>query len=210
MSKQNWNAQHLKYSQTEWINRPSLFAQYAIKFFPETGRIIDIGCGQGQDSRYFSEHGYDVVGIDFSENGINLAKQKSESSKIDFEVMDISEPLSFEDASFDVVYSHLAVHYFNSEKTKQIFRELSRILKIGGILAVFVNSVNDPEYKTGSKIEEDYFFVYNMEKRYFSKKSLQSYIKGFETLILNEEGETYKDRAVGVSNLVQFIGRKLK
>ena len=108
-----------------------------------------------------------------------------------------------------MVYSHLAVHYFDKEKTKLIFQELSRILKRGGILAIFVNSIHDPEYKTGTRIEEDYFAIGNMQKRYFSKKSLQSYIRGFETLVLDEKGETYKDRAVGVSNLAQFIGRKL-
>ncbi|MFA5937225.1 MAG: class I SAM-dependent methyltransferase [Candidatus Paceibacterota bacterium] len=209
MSKQNWDAQHLKYAKADWIDKPTIFAQYAIEFFPTTGRIIDVGCGQGQDSRFFAERGYDVVGIDFSERGINFAKEKNKSFNIDFQVVDISEPLPFQDVSFDVVYSHLAVHYFDKQKTELVFQELSRILKKNGILAIFVNSIHDPEYGTGEKLEEDYFFIGNMQKRYFSKKSLQSYIKGFETLVLNEEGETYKDRAVGVSNLVQFIGRKI-
>lgn len=209
MSKQNWNAQHLKYAKADWIDKPTLFAKYAIKFFPATGKIIDVGCGQGQDSRFFAEHGYDVVGVDFSEQGISIAKDKNKCPNIDFQVMDISEKLPFQYASFDVVYSHLAVHYFDKEKTKLIFQELSRILKKGGIMAIFVNSIHDPEYGTGTKIEDDYFFVHDMGKRYFSKESLQSFIKGFEILVLNEEGETYKDRAIGVNNLVQYIGKKI-
>jgi SAM-dependent methyltransferase len=205
----HWNTQHLKYAQTEWINKSSLFAQYAIGFFPSTGTIIDIGCGQGQDSRFFGQHGYDVTGIDFSEEGIRIAKEKTDLPNVHFMVADISEPLSFEDESFDVVYSHLAIHYFTKEKTKLIFQELNRILKKDGILALFVNSIHDPQYETGTKIEDDYFAIGDIEKRYFSKESLQEYIEGFKILVLDEKGETYKDRAIGVSNLVQFIGKKV-
>jgi len=199
----------LKYSETEWINKPSIFAQYAIGFFPASGKVVDLGCGQGQDSRFFAEHDYDVVGTDYSDEAIRIAKDKSRQLNLDFRVLDVANPLPFGDASFDVVYSHLAVHYFDKVKTELIFAELSRILKKGGILAIFVNSINDPEYGTGVKIEEDYFAIGNMKKRYFSIESLLSFIKGFATLVLDDKGETYKDRAIGVSNLVQFIGRKL-
>jgi len=177
MSKQNWNTQHLKYTEAEWINKQTLFAQYAIKFFPSTGKVIDVGCGQGQDSRFFSKHGYTVTSIDFSEQGISIAKEKSKSSNINFQVLDISEPLPFQDESFDIVYSHLAIHYFNKEKTKSIFKELSRILKNDGILAIFVNSVHDPEYKTGKKIEEDYFFVHRRSLRQSRSRSDQGRFK---------------------------------
>jgi SAM-dependent methyltransferase len=208
MSKEKWDEQHVKYAEADWINKPSMFAQYAIDFFPGTGKLIDLGCGQGQDSRYFAERGYQVIGTDFSEQGINFAKEKSKNFKIDFQVMDLAKPFPFPDASFDVVYSHLAVHYFDKAMTAAIFGGMARILKPGGILAVFVNSIHDPEYNTGTPIEEDYFEVNGMAKRYFSKESLSSFINGFETLVLDEKGETYKDRAKGVINLVQYIGRK--
>lgn len=208
MSKQNWNEQHLKYAETDWINQPSMFATYAINFFPSKGKILDVGCGQGQDSRFFAEHGYDVVGIDFSDEGIRIAKEKNASSNLHFSVQDISEKLPFENNSFDIVYSHLAIHYFSESKTKEIFSELSRILKTNGIIAIFVNSINDPEYGTGIKIEDDYFKIGKVQKRYFSKESIIKYLNDFNVSVLNEDGETYKDRAIGTSKLVQFIGNK--
>lgn len=210
MSEYEWNEQHLKYAKTDWINKPSLFSQQVVKFFPKTGKVLDMGCGQGQDSRFFSEHGYGVVGIDFSNDGIRFAKTKSGNYKnLDFKVGDISEKLPFEDSSFDVVYSHLALHYFSKEKTKEIFDEIYRVLKKEGVLTILVNSVNDPEYQKGSKIEDDYFIIGGMKKRYFSKESIKEYVSGFEVLVSDEKGETYKDRAIGVSNLTQFVGRKV-
>src|SRR5262245_38391552 len=113
-----------------------------MNFFPPAGKVIDIGCGQGQDSRFFADHAYEVIGIDFSEEGVKIAKEKSKSHGIDFRVLDISENFPFADNAFDVVYSHLSLHYFDKSKTQSIFDELSRILKTGGVLAILVNSTN--------------------------------------------------------------------
>ena len=55
---QYWNKLHNKYTKEDWIDKPSLFAQSIIKYFPKTGQIIDIGGGQGQDSRFFAENEY--------------------------------------------------------------------------------------------------------------------------------------------------------
>ncbi len=208
MSSQNWNAQHAKYAHTDWINKPTLFAQFASPFFLDKGKLLDLGCGQGQDSRYFAGLGYEVTALDFSEEGIKFAKEKSAEYVIDYWVRDMGEHLPFEDNSFDVVYSHLAIHYFSKGKTEAIFRELKRVLKSGGVLALFVNSVNDPEYGTGTKIEDEFFQIGDIQKRYFSEHSLKSYVEDMEAVVLDEKGETYKDRAKSVNNLVRFIGKK--
>lgn len=209
MSKENWNTKHIKYSTTDWIDTPTIFAQQAISHFPSLGKILDLGCGQGQDSRYFAEHGYSVLDTDFSDQAITFAQQKNIFSNLDFKVLDVTDPLPFEDKTFDIVYSHLALHYFDKQKTKEVFEEITRILKDGGILALLLNSVYDTEYNTGTMIEEDYFVIRNIQKRFFSKESLQEFVANFETLVLDEEGETYKDSTIGVHNLVRYIGKKL-
>ena len=37
-----------------------------LKYIPEGGSIIDIGCGSGRDSKYFYEHRYIVEALDES------------------------------------------------------------------------------------------------------------------------------------------------
>jgi ubiquinone/menaquinone biosynthesis C-methylase UbiE len=209
MSKEFWSLQHIKYKETDWIGKPSIFSQRAIKYFPKDGKLLDIGCGQGQDSRYFAENGYNVTALDFSEVGIKIAKEKSNYPNLEYKISDISATLPFDDSSFDIIYSHLAIHYFSKDKTESIFKEIKRVLKSEGILAILVNSINDPEYETGEKIEDDYFQIGNVTKRYFSKETLGSFTNGFQVLLLDEEGETYKDRAISTENLVQYVGRKV-
>ncbi|MBI4160256.1 class I SAM-dependent methyltransferase [Candidatus Wolfebacteria bacterium] len=207
-----WDEKHKKYSEQEWITRPSLFAQWAIQFFSAEGRILDVGCGQAQDTRYFAERGYDLVGIDFSEEGLRAAKNKLPpelDARIHFEQADISKPLLFSALSFDAVYSHLAIHYFDHGTTEEIFNEFHRVLKPGGICAILVNSVHDPEYGIGEKIETDYFKIGGIAKRYFSAASLSEFARKFEIVICDENGEAYKDRNVGTVHLVRLIARKV-
>jgi len=45
-------------------------------------KILDVGCAQGRDSCYFSEKGYDVLGIDLTPEFIKLAKNKLSKGNI--------------------------------------------------------------------------------------------------------------------------------
>ncbi len=207
-----WDEKHKRYSEAEWINQPTLFAQWVIQYFPLEGNILDVGCGQAQDARFFAERGYAVTGIDLSETGLQLARQKLPpqlQSRVHFERTNIAAPLLFADLSFDVVYSHLAIHYFDHGTTEEIFSELHRVLKPGGIIAVLVNSIHDPEYGTGEKIEDHYFKIGEFNKRFFSKESLSEFARKFQITVCDEEGETYKDRAVDTTNLVRLVGKKI-
>lgn len=210
MDKSVWSDLHKTYSQQDWIDKPSVFAEQAIKYFPKTGTVLELGAGQAQDSRFFASIGYKVMATDLEETAIELAKQKvtDKSVKVDFKKVDLREELPFESDSFEVVYAHLSLHYFDKETTVRLFGEIQRVLKKGGVLAFLVNSVNDPEYKTGNELEPDYFNIDKTAKRYFSEVTAREFIQWFDVNLLDELGETYKDSSKGVHKLVRFIGTK--
>lgn len=206
-----WSQLHKDYASKDWVNKPSLFAETASTYFPEKGKVLDLGAGQGQDSRFFADHGYQVVSTDIEKDALELSKTKlSDKQKrlIDLRAVDLSNELPFDSASFDVVYAHLSLHYFDKETTLRLFGEIQRVLKPGGVFAFFVNSVHDPECKSGKEIEPDFFQIDKTSKRYFSVESARNLVKYFDTMLLDDHGETYKDSAKGVHNLVRFIGTK--
>ena len=53
-----------------------------LKYVVPGGRIIDIGAGSGRDIKYFKDKGYDVDGIDASEEMCRLASEYSGSEVI--------------------------------------------------------------------------------------------------------------------------------
>ncbi len=205
-----WSELHKTYKQQDWIDKPSIFAEQAIKYFPKSGKILELGAGQAQDGCFFASKGYDVTATDIEESALELATKKANDKavKIDTKKVDLREELPFEDQSFDIVYAHLSLHYFDYETTIRLFGEIQRILKAGGVLAFLTNSVNDPEYNTGEELEADYFHIDKTAKRYLSEKSAREFGQWFDINLVDELGETYKDSDKGVHNLVRFIGKK--
>jgi hypothetical protein len=71
-----------------------------------------------------------------------------------------------------------------------------------------LNSKDDPEFNQGNKIENDYFEVEGIAKRFFSENSLKPYVANFETIILDNKGSSFKDDLKGNLNMIRFVGIK--
>ncbi|MDR2835506.1 MAG: class I SAM-dependent methyltransferase [Bacteroidales bacterium] len=94
---------------------------------------LDVGCGTGIQSLRLAKLGYKVIGIDISENLVNIAKQKLKNSGIDdaeFYLIN-AESIPFEDNFFDVVNCCGPTLPF-IEKWQQTLSEISRVLKPNG------------------------------------------------------------------------------
>lgn len=68
---------------------------------PENGKILDLACGKGRHSVYLNKLGYDVTGVDLSEQSINYAKQ-FENDSLRFDVHDMTKPYP---ETFDAVFN---------------------------------------------------------------------------------------------------------
>ena len=94
-------------------------------------KVLDMACGTGDVSIALKRKGLDVIGADISENMLALARKKAPG--IDFRYGDASE-LPFADGSFDAVTIAFGIRNF--DKRAQCIRELHRVLKDGGMLAI--------------------------------------------------------------------------
>jgi len=85
--------------------------------------------------------------------------------------------LPFENETYDLIVADLSLHYFDTETTKSILREIKRILKKGETLLARVNSIFDINAGAGQgeKIEENFYFVEGYNKRFFSIDDAQRF-----------------------------------
>lgn len=205
-----WEKQHLKYAATDWINKPSLFAEQVVQYFSPSGRLLDLGTGQGQDARFFARHGYAVTATDTSEQALKFAREAiaAEKLSIDLKNLDHSQPLPFADKSFEIVYSHLALHYFDNTTTGNIFSEIQRVLVPSGVVAMLLNTWEDPEVTESQKIEEGFYRSPDgLEKRFFTVEYLvEKIINKFEPILIDAQGQTYKDI---LKTLIRFVGKRI-
>lgn len=210
MNDKNWANLHAVYSKQDWISKPSIFAEQAVDYFPEHGKILEIGAGHAQDGLYFASRGFEVVCTDLEIASAikNITKASVEiQDKIAVKQLDLRDAFEFEE-KFDVVYAHLSLQFFDEKTTERIFADIYRTLRSGGILAFFTNSIDDPEHGTGEKREAHYFEIEGLSKRYFNVDEAKRFAREFKPLLVDNDGETYKDRTKGVHHLIRFIGQK--
>lgn len=113
------------------------------KLLPDFGgkRVLDLGCGYGWHCAYAAAHGAAfVLGTDISEKMLETAREKNPGGAIEYRRAAM-EDLEFEDGSFDVVLSSLALHYVRD--FAPLVGRISRWLTPGG---AFVFSTEHPVF----------------------------------------------------------------
>lgn len=96
-------------------------------------RVLDLGCGPGQESMRLSAEGVRVTGIDYSAESIKIAKEKN--ATIDFRLMsydDIDESLG----KFDGIFSCSSIIHLNETDLQKLLRNICNILKQDGVFLV--------------------------------------------------------------------------
>jgi ubiquinone/menaquinone biosynthesis C-methylase UbiE len=112
------------------------------RFFPNTGEVLDLGCGTGRTSIPLSQMSLHVVGMDISFLMVKEAKLEAveKGVSVDYLQMDAST-LAFEDNSFDgALFSFNEMDHMVGYKGKlQVLSQIFRVLKPG---APFIFSVH--------------------------------------------------------------------
>ncbi len=104
---------------------------------PSGGRVLDVGCGTGEQLRYFQQRGYAVDGVEPAVDMRKLACDHNPAVNI---VEGLATALPFPDRTFDVVMSFEVLRYLGNDDIQQAYREMLRVTKPGGqIIITMVN-----------------------------------------------------------------------
>lgn len=108
------------------------------RFTPEM-KILDAGCGEGRNTHYFIQEGFQVFGIDKDKLSIEMARLYATSIRKDFDIhrfqVNEVENLMFHKAAFDAVLSSAVLHFAQDETHfLKMMGEMVRVLKHRGIL----------------------------------------------------------------------------
>ena len=210
-TKDFWEEWWTKTNDNGWDDTPSIFAQFAISYFPKEGKLLELGAGLGKDTRYFAQHGLFVVSTDFSNKALDVSKWESTMQKImniEYQNVDIKNSLPFQDGEFDVIYAHAVLHYFSHETTDQIFREIHRVLKDGGVFATLLKSEEDPEVLKSLKLHENFYQTpQGIVERFFSVNEVQNETEGlFKPVVMDASEQIHE---IENATFIRYIGLKI-
>lgn len=114
----------------DYLNTPAFFS-----LLPDVQGLsgLDIGCGEGHNTRLLAVRGAKVAAVDISENFITHARQREEEEPrgIDYRVASAVN-LPFDDASFDFAVAFMSL--MDIPETAVVLAEARRVLRPGGFL----------------------------------------------------------------------------
>ncbi len=94
--------------------------------------VLDVGCGNGRWTILLAKKYHTVIGIDKSEEMLEITRKKRHAANINYKQLDIEYDLPFAENSFDFIFSNMVMHYV--KYIAKTAKELIRILKPNGEL----------------------------------------------------------------------------
>jgi|LakMenE01Jun11ns_1017448.scaffolds.fasta_scaffold9594122_1 SAM-dependent methyltransferase len=150
---------------------------------PENGTILDLACGKGRHSIYLNKLGYQVTGVDLSENSIAVANESSNES-LRFKTHDMREPMN---KTYDAVFNlFTSFGYFDTyeDNIKTLKAIKDSINEYGFGVIDFFNADFIIENLVAEETKEIDGITFNI-KRFVENKKIIKEIR-FE-----DKGETY-------------------
>lgn len=116
------------------------------------GKVLDIGCGTGENTLHLSGLGHEAVGIDISPKAIERARRKAEERGYKAKFI-VGDALALEKlrTRFDSVIDSGFFHTLSDRKRLTFKQSLGRVLSKGGTYFMICFSEQEPEYWGGPR-----------------------------------------------------------
>jgi ubiquinone/menaquinone biosynthesis C-methylase UbiE len=195
---------------------PSLYKfLWYIRSNPLGKKISDCGAG-GYDPKlaFFLENGFEMYGIDISDDQIKASNEYSKENNINLNIIkgDMRK-IPFDSVFFDYVYSYNSIFHLTKKDTVVAIDEMHRVLKKGGLCYLNFLSVDDKWYKEGEEINPGEIVTKEGDEEYlhsyYEDSEPDSYFNDFE-ILYNEKAHILIGRYydTGLSCILEYIAKK--
>jgi ubiquinone/menaquinone biosynthesis C-methylase UbiE len=163
-------------------------------------QVLDVGCGRGEIALESARLGCNVWGIDYSEDGILLAKNNlkkmsktKKRGKVIFQIMN-AKKLKFPDNYFDRVFLVSVVEHLYPEELTLALKEIKRVIKPGGKIIIHTSPnflFIKPLYLIAGVFGWQKPKQHVNEQSYFSLKKNLNLFQGKKTIYFPEEASYF-------------------
>lgn len=187
---EDWHKNHQQ--DDWWVEGTDKF----VSFLKTNSIVLDVGCGGGTKTKYLIDKGLNIIGIDFSEKMIEIAKR--EVPKAEFRVLDLWDIENLKE-NFDGIFMQTVLLHFPKKEIKDILNRMVKKLKIGGYLYIAVKKIKKGQPEEEIKIENDYGYQYERFFSYFTLGEFKNLLSDLKMKIIHENLS---------NNWIQIISKK--
>jgi ubiquinone/menaquinone biosynthesis C-methylase UbiE len=110
--------------------RAEALTDAALAHMPENGKVLDVGCGMGDNLRYIQRSQATFIGLEYAESTARAARRLLEGQATIFRGS--ADAIPFGSEEFDLVLCIEVLEHI--DKDREGCREIARVLKPGGAL----------------------------------------------------------------------------
>jgi cyclopropane fatty-acyl-phospholipid synthase-like methyltransferase len=148
------------------------------------GRVIDLGCGTGENSCYLASRGHPVRGVDSAPTAIARARDKAKARglRVDFDLVD-AFALGAPSPPFDVVLDCGLFHTFSDAERPRYVAAARGVLRPGGRMFLLCFSDREPNWGGPRRVTEAELraaFAHGWHVRYLRASRFATNMEGVE------------------------------
>lgn len=177
------------------------------------GLVLDLGCGTGTLTQILAGKGYDMIGVDNSEDMLEIAKDKQEQSGLDilYLLQDMREFELFGTVKAVVSICDSVNYITEKEELGEVFKLVNNYLDPGGIFIFDFNTIHKYRDILGEQTiaenRDECSFIwdnYYYEEEEVNEYDLTLFIREQDDLYRRYE-ETHYQRAYSLHTIVKLI-----
>lgn len=154
--------------------------------------VLDLGIGQGQNSIFLSNFGYQITGVDFSKKSLETASENCPNLNL---VQDDIRNFNIEKDKYDLILSSNVLHFLHKDDSYEIIENIKSNLKTNGLAYISVLSTDDPslDFRKNNpdfcELENNIFHKKSDDTymSYFSKDEILNLFSDFTTIFISDE-----------------------
>lgn len=171
----------------------------------EFENVLELGCGTGKNTVWLLKKAKQIIGLDFSQGMLNLAKDKITDKRVVFEKADLTKNWETENDFADLITCSLTLEHIKD--LNHIFRQADKKLKKNGLF--FISELHPfkqysgskAKFKTGNGKKELEVFTHHISEYIESAN-----ITGFELVELKEWFDENSENEI--PRLISFVFKK--
>jgi SAM-dependent methyltransferase len=147
--------------------------EYIIKFFfkenlqKNPGRVLELGCANGNNLMLFHQYGWDVTGIDYDSTALDNAKQNFSQfdppaiaeNNFSFIQKDLQDGLPELLEGFNVLLFPSVLYYLPRSAAIKCLMQSAKLLKQGGFFFLRMRTTEDYRYRRGREVESNGYIL---------------------------------------------------
>lgn len=147
-------------------------------------KCLDLACGKGRHSIYLNSKGFDVTGVDLSENSIASAKD-FENEHLRFDVHDMREV--YKENEFDAIFNlFTSFGYFDSDADNlRVLNAMKKMVRPGGVIVIdFMNATRVINHLVSDEIKEVDGIEFSIQRKFDG-------VHIFKNISFKDRGDSY-------------------